>query len=81
MSAEITQLGESIERLLAEHTRLRVENQALNLRVREMEKQAAASGERVKHARARLDKLIAQLPLDMDAQEPAPPAASQTSLL
>jgi regulator of replication initiation timing len=81
MSTEIVQLSEAVDRLIAEHTRLRVENQSLTLHIRELEKQAAAHGERVKHARARLDKLIAQLPLDMEAEEPKAPSAAQTSLL
>jgi regulator of replication initiation timing len=79
MSKELSALTESVERLIAEHTRLRVENQSLTLRIRELEQRAASSSERVKQAKTRLDSLIAQLPLE--APEQNAPQASQTSLL
>lgn len=80
MSEQFQALSASIERLLAEHTRLRVENSALTLRTRELEEKLAANGERVNQARARLNALMAQLPLE--AKKPdTQPTASQPSLL
>ncbi len=82
MSKQIVALADSVDRLVSEHTRLRVENQSLTLRVRELERQAAASGEKVQRARARLDALIAQLPLEAapDAMHTTPPPTQRPLL-
>lgn len=65
--------------MLTEHTRLRVENQALTLRVRALEQDLARNSERVSKAKAKLDALIAQLPLE--APQPDAETAPQESLL
>ncbi len=80
MSQEFQALSTSVEHLLAEHTRLRVENQALTQRARALEEKLAMNGQRVKQAQARLNALVAQLPLESPHVE-SQPTASQPSLL
>jgi regulator of replication initiation timing len=80
MSQEFQALSTSVEHLLAEHTRLRVENQALTQRLRALEEKLATNGQRVKQAQARLNALVAQLPLESPPSA-TPPAVSQPSLI
>lgn len=81
MMQEFQLLNTSVERLLAEHTRLRVENQALTQKSRELEEKLAANSLRVKQAQTRLNALMAQLPLEIQAPEAIAPAVIQPSLL
>jgi chromosome segregation ATPase len=82
MSNEFQSLQLSVEHLLAEHTRLSVENQALVQRSRELEEKLAANSLRVRQAQMRLNALMAQLPLDIHASDSAAPASvAQHSLI
>jgi regulator of replication initiation timing len=80
MSQEFQALSTSVEHLLAEHTRLRVENQALTQRLRALEEKLATNGQRVKQAQARLNALVAQLPLESPPNA-TQPAVTQPSLI